>query len=68
MQPFYSTIAFIESLRSEKHGFVTRLIDAPTDVTYGWIFELGPLVILKITGFKGERVTVVKFMQHEFMW
>jgi hypothetical protein len=68
MQPFYSTMAFIETLRQEKHGLVTLLIDAPTDVTYGWIFELGPLVIFKITGFKGERATIVKIFQREFVW
>ena len=68
MQPFYSTMAFIETLRQEKHGFLTRLIDAPTDVTYGYLIELGPITIFRITGWRGERVTVVKFMQREFVW
>ena len=68
MQPLYSIIGFIETLKTEKRGLVTYLIDPPTDVTYGYIIELGPLVIFKITGWKGEKITIVKFLQREFMW
>jgi hypothetical protein len=68
MQPLYSTIAFIETLRAEKRGLVTWLIDSPTDVTYGYIFQLGPVTILKITGWHGERFTGFKFFKHEFLW
>lgn len=68
MQPLYSTMAFIETLRKEKQGFVTHLIDSPTDRTYGYIIELGPITILKITGWHGERFTGCKFFKHEFLW
>jgi hypothetical protein len=61
-------MGFIEILRHEKRGFVTKLIDAPTEVTYGYIIELGPLTIFKITGWHGERVTCFKFFKHEFLW
>jgi hypothetical protein len=64
----YSTIGFIESLRPEKHGLITRLIDSPTEITYGWLIEIGPLVIFKITGFKGEQLTIVKLFGREFIW
>jgi hypothetical protein len=64
MQPPYSTIAFIETLRPEKRGLVTYLIDAPTDRTYGYIIELGPITIFKITGWHGERFTGFKFFKH----
>jgi hypothetical protein len=64
----YSTMGFIESLRVEKHGLVTYLIDSPTNITYGYIFELGPLTIFKITGWHGERITVIKVFEHEFLW
>jgi hypothetical protein len=64
----YSTMGFIESLRPEKRGLVTYLIDSPTEVTYGYAFELGPVTILKITGWCGERITVIKFFEREFVW
>jgi hypothetical protein len=64
----YSTIGFIETLRPEKHGLVTYLIDSPSDKTYGYLIELGPLIIFKINGWRGERVTIVKLFKHEVMW
>jgi hypothetical protein len=33
----YSTMGVIESLRPERRGLITYLIDSPTDVTYGYI-------------------------------
>jgi hypothetical protein len=68
MQPLYSTMAFIETLGQEKHGLVTRLIDPISGAAYGYIFELGPLTIFKITGWHGERITVIKFFEREFGW
>jgi hypothetical protein len=68
MQPLYSTMAFIETLRPEKHGFVTRLIDPISGAAYGWIFELWPVTILRIKGWHGERFTGFKFFKHEFLW
>jgi hypothetical protein len=64
----YSTIGFIESLEQEKHGLVTYLIDGPSDVTYGWIFKCGPLVIVKIKGWEGEEVKIIKFFSKEIVW
>jgi hypothetical protein len=64
----YSTIGFIESLRSEKHGLVTKLIDTPTDRAFGYLFELGPITIFKITGWRGEALTVVKVFSKEIVW
>jgi hypothetical protein len=64
----YSTLGFIETLRQEKHGIVTRLIDSLTEVTYGYLIELGPITIFKIMGFRGERVTVVKIFSYEYTW
>jgi hypothetical protein len=61
-------MTFVETLRKEKHGFVTHLIDSPTDRAYGYIIELGPITIFKITGWRGERITVFKFFKHEFLW
>jgi hypothetical protein len=68
MQPPYSTFGFIETLRAEKHGLVTYLIDPPTSVIYGYIVGLGPLKVFKITGWHGERIAVVKFFGREFVW
>jgi hypothetical protein len=64
----YSTIGFIESLTPQKHLWRTDLIDSPTGVRYGWFIEFGPITIIKITGWHGERVTVFKFFKHEFLW
>lgn len=61
-------MGFIESLRPEKRGLITYLIDSPTDVTYGYIFQLGPVTIVRITGWRGERITVFKFFEREFVW
>jgi hypothetical protein len=68
MQPPYTTFGFIETLRAENRGLVTYLIDSPTNITYGYIFELGPITIFKITGWHGERFTCFKFFKHEFLW
>jgi hypothetical protein len=60
----YSTFGFIETLRPEKHGLVTRVIDPISDASYGWIFELGPVTILRINGWHGEKFTGIKFFKH----
>jgi hypothetical protein len=67
MQRLYSTMAFIETLRPEKHGFVARLIDPISGASYGWIFELGPVVILKVTGWHGEKVMIIKIGGREWV-
>jgi hypothetical protein len=64
----YSTLAFIESLRQEKHGLVTYLIDSPTDIIFGWIFKCGPLIIFKIRGWNGEKATIVNIFNKEFVF
>jgi hypothetical protein len=61
-------MAFIETLRPEKRGLVTHLIDAPTDTEYGWILELGPIVFLKIKGWRGEQITILKLFTKELVW
>jgi hypothetical protein len=66
MKPLYSTMAFIETLRQEKHGFVTRLVDPISCATHGWVFELGPIALLKVTGWQGEKVAVVKIGRKEW--
>jgi hypothetical protein len=68
MQPLYSTLAFIKTLRPEKHGLVTRLIDPISGAAYGHVFQLRPITILTITGWRGERITVFKFFEREFVW
>jgi hypothetical protein len=68
MQPLYSTMAFIETLRQEKHGLATRLIDPISGAAHGWIFELWPVTILRIDGWRGERIMVIKFFEREFVW
>jgi hypothetical protein len=64
----YSTLGFIETLRPEKHGLVTRLIDPISGASYGYILQLWPVTILRIKGWRGERVTVFKFFESEFVW
>jgi hypothetical protein len=62
----YTTLGFIETLRPEKHGLVTRLIDPISGAAYGWIFELGPIALLKVTGWQGEKVAVIKIGRKEW--
>ena len=68
MQPLYSTMAFIETLRSERHGLVTRLIDPISGAAYGYMFQMWPVIILRIDGWHGERITVLKLFEREFVW
>jgi hypothetical protein len=63
----YSTLGFIETLRPEKRGLVTRLIDPISGAAYGWIFELWPVTMLRITGWHGERITVIKILERELV-
>jgi hypothetical protein len=64
----YSTLEFIESLKPRKCRFTTYLVDPISGATYGHIFQLWPVTILKITGWHGERITVFKFFEREFVW
>jgi hypothetical protein len=65
----YSTIGFLETLKLEKRTlWRTDFVDPISRATYGWIFECGPITISKITGWKGEQITVVKIFEREFVW
>ena len=65
-------MGFIESLRPVERRFLFGrrydLVDPINDMTYGYIFELGPVTILKVMGWYKERMTVVKFFDREFVW
>jgi hypothetical protein len=64
----YSTLGFIETLRPEKQGLLTRLIDPISGAAYGWIFELWPVTLLRIKGWRGERILGFKFFEWESVW
>jgi hypothetical protein len=65
----YSTMAFIETLKPIKRSlWRTDFVDPISRATYGWIFQFWPITILKITGWKGEQITVVKIFKREFVW
>jgi hypothetical protein len=65
----YSTLGFIESLKLKKrHPWRKDFIDPISGATYGHILQLWPITILKITGWRGERITVIKFFDREFAW
>ena len=65
----YSTIGFIETLKLRKRSFLrSDFIDPVSGAAYGWIFELWPVTILKVTGWHGERITVFRLFQREFVW
>jgi hypothetical protein len=64
----YSTIGFIETLKLRKRSFLhSDFIDPISGATYGHIFQLWPVTILKTTGWHGERITVIKFFEREFV-
>ena len=64
----YTMMGFIESLRPHKEGFTTYLVDSISQQTYGWIFEMGPLVIVHVDGYRGEKVRALKLFQREWTW
>jgi hypothetical protein len=65
----YSTMAFIETLKLEKRSmWRTDFVDPVSRATYGLIFQFWPVTLLKITGWKGEQITVVKIFEREFVW
>ena len=62
-------MGFIETLKLEKRSmFRSEFVDPISRATYGWIFQFWPITILKITGWKGEQITVVKIFEREFVW
>jgi hypothetical protein len=65
----YSTLGFIRSLKLKRRNMWHReFVDPISGATYGYIFELWPVAILKITGWDGERITVFKFFKRELVW
>lgn len=65
----YSTMAFIETLKLERRSLWRKdFIEPVSGATYGYIFKLWPITILRITGWHGERITVLEFFEREFVW
>jgi hypothetical protein len=65
----YSTITFIESLKLKKSNlWHSEFVDPISGATHGYIFQPWPMTILKITGWHGERITVIKLFEREFVW
>ena len=65
----YSTMAFIETLKLERRSLWRKdFVEPISRDTYGYIFKFWPITILKITGWHGERITVFKFFEREFVW
>lgn len=65
----YSTMGFLEMLRPTKRTmFTTEFIDPISDISYGYRFKFGPFEVLKIAGWMGETLKVVKFGKREWVW
>ena len=64
----YSMQGWIESLKPRKEGCTTYLANSISREEYGWIFKLGPLVIVNIDGFYGERIRALKIFRKEWQW
>jgi hypothetical protein len=65
----YSTLGFITSLKlRRRYIFINEFVDPINSATYGWIFQCGPIAVMKITGWKGEQITVVKIFEREIVW
>jgi hypothetical protein len=64
----YSTLGFFETLKRVKRSlWRTDFIERHSFDTYGFIFKFWPITYLKITGWRGERITVIKFFEREFV-
>jgi hypothetical protein len=65
----YSTLGFIASLElRQRYIFTNEFVDPISRATHGWIFQFWPVTMMKITGWKGEQITVVKIFDREFVW
>ena len=65
----YSTMAFIETLKLEKRSLWRKdFVDPISRDTYGYVFQLWPIMVMKITGWHGEQITVAKIFEREFVW
>jgi hypothetical protein len=65
----YSTIGFFETLKPQERSlWRTDFIEPYSGATYGYIVKLWPMTISKITGWRGERIMVIKFFEREFVW
>jgi hypothetical protein len=65
----YSTIAFIGTLKLKKRSMMrSEFVDPISGATYGHMFQLWPITVLKITGWHGEQITVIKLFEREFVW
>jgi len=65
----YSTLGFIASLKpAHRRRFSYELVDPFSGHAYGWVFEFGPLTILKVMGWHGEKLNVVKIFSREWVW
>ena len=65
----YSTMAFIETLKPERRSLLrTDFVDPISRDTYGYVFCLWPITVLKIKGWEGEKLTAVKIGKREWTW
>jgi hypothetical protein len=65
----YSTLGFFETLKPVKRSlWRTDFIEPYSFDTYGYIIKVWPITYLKIAGWHGERITVVKFFEREIVW
>jgi hypothetical protein len=46
----------------------TDFVDPISRDTYGFIFRFWPISIMKITGWHGEQIAVLKIFEREFVW
>jgi hypothetical protein len=65
----YSFLRFANSLKFAKRKWWRKdFVDPVSDQSYGWVIALGPITIMKLNGWLGEKVTAVKIFQKEWVW
>jgi len=65
----YSMKGFIETLELERRNWLrSDFIDPISRATYGFIFKLRPITYLKVTGWHGEKIKVIKIFGKELVW
>jgi hypothetical protein len=65
----YSTLGFIETLKPQKRSmWRTEFVEPYSLEVYGYIIKFWPVTILRVTGWHGETISVVKMFNKEIVW
>jgi len=65
---WYSMSAWLDYLKPIQDGHTLHLVDPYSRKRYGYIYEFGPLVVVKIDGLHGDKIRAFRIFNREFTW